>query len=75
MCFQCENYGNLVNCDGCFNWYCLTCIDLEDYPKTDKWYCAFCSLPNNELKREFDEESCIDFKIKKKTKIIDSDED
>lgn len=41
-CAQCSSGDYLVNCDSCFQWYCLNCIGLHSFPKTKKWYCAFC---------------------------------
>lgn len=42
-CMQCLNGGNLIECETCLNWYCLSCLKLDIYPQTETWSCPLCS--------------------------------
>lgn len=40
------DYGDMIGCDKCDNWFHFECTDLIDLPGVnDTWHCRKCSLP------------------------------
>lgn len=37
-----EVYDNMIQCDGCDNWFHLRCVGVKSPTLTEKWYCNQC---------------------------------
>ena len=49
FCMCClPEYGDMVQCNLCDNWYHLPCLDLSSCPEDDrKWLCDLCALSSS----------------------------